>query len=626
MLKSFLPCTVFLLGIGAAYNSSAQTPQTPSDCKTGCTSNDVQIMRAYLVDSATLQPLSAGYQCRGSVKVRLALDLTTNTPRVGVVVYANIKFLVNGTPGNILANKKECFGTVLNRPSNQVVFSGAFTWSCGTPIALTNVFMGWGTGNTDFCQGLSAFRCPGTPSKCWSQIDGNYITIEIPMAQNVSRSLCPDTAGRTTATFNLTALNGEVSNNASNVTVTWYRDSGLLSPVGTPAAYSTVSTTAYAKVTSSTNTSAYSKAAVTLTVLAGPALSITNPTALCSPATADLTAAVTSGSTLPTGTSLSYWTNSGATASMTTPTAAGDGTYYIKASTNTTPACSDIRSVVVTVRTTPVLSITNPNAVCSPSTVDLTAAAVTSGSTLPSGSTLSYWTNSAATSSLSSPTAVGAGTYYIKASTGTTPSCSDIEAVTVSVYSNPSAPALCAVQPSMCGPATGTLTVTSPVGSTYQYSIDNGQHWQTGVTFSNVAPGSNPSIVAKDGSGCVSAAANCSDAVTCTTTARLAPPTARAEKRAPAEATPEDAVTVKVYPNPFRNSVNFRFTAPVSGSVSLEVYDNTGRRVSATSYGSISAGATRELHYSPRQKIGALLFYRLRIGSMTASGKMVQSE
>jgi Flp pilus assembly pilin Flp len=140
---------------------------------------------------------------------------------------------------------------------------------------------------------------------------------------------------------------------------------------------------------------------------------------------------VTAGSTLYGGV-LSYWTNSGATTALANPNSVtASGTYYIKVMN--TAGCMDIKPVVVTINPKPILSITNPAAVCAPLTVDLTASGVTAGSTLYGG-VLSYWTNSGATTALANPNSVTAsGTYYIKVIN--TAGCMDIKPVLVVIKS-----------------------------------------------------------------------------------------------------------------------------------------------------------------------------------------------
>jgi uncharacterized membrane protein YecN with MAPEG domain len=77
--------------------------------------------------------------------------------------------------------------------------------------------------------------------------------------------------------------------------------------------------------------------------------------------------------------------------------------------------------------------VTNPQGTCSPGTVDLTAPAVTAGSTLY-GATLSYWLDANATIQMPNPQTAGTGTYYIKASRE---GCSEIKPVTVMVHPLP---------------------------------------------------------------------------------------------------------------------------------------------------------------------------------------------
>jgi hypothetical protein len=167
---------------------------------------------------------------------------------------------------------------------------------------------------------------------------------------------------------------------------------------------------------------------------------------------------------------LSYWTDAAGTTTLTTASAvAASGTYYIKA--ETAAGCSDIKPVTVTIDPTPALVIVNPAPVCSPGTVDLTAASVTAGSTLPTGTTLSYWTDAAGTTTLTTASAVAAsGTYYIKAETAA--GCSDIKPVVVTI--NP-LPIVTLTGPSpICEATTSNIYVTESGMTNYIWVISAG--------------------------------------------------------------------------------------------------------------------------------------------------------
>jgi gliding motility-associated-like protein len=150
-----------------------------------------------------------------------------------------------------------------------------------------------------------------------------------------------------------------------------------------------------------------------------------------------------------------------------TPTASGTFNYTV----TLTGGCGTITSngsVIVT--PPPVLVINDPSAVCSPSTVDLTNAAVTAGST--AGLTLTYWIDAPATIPYATPSTATTGTYYVKGQDGT--GCFDIKPVIVTV--NPVPSGTTTVTDILCfSAATGSVDLSVAGGTTpYTFLWSNG--------------------------------------------------------------------------------------------------------------------------------------------------------
>ena len=192
---------------------------------------------------------------------------------------------------------------------------------------------------------------------------------------------------------------------------------------------------------------------VVVTINPLPIILVTNPAAVCAPSTVDLTLpSITSGST--TGLVFTYFTDVATTNALLNPTDVSvSGTYYIKGTT--ADGCVKIEPVVVTINSLPVIVVTNPAAVCAPSTVDITLPSVTLGST--TDLVFTYFSDAATTYALLNPATVAVSeTYYIKATTAA--GCVKIEPVEVTI--NP-LPTITAHASSVCTPATVDITLPS---------------------------------------------------------------------------------------------------------------------------------------------------------------------
>jgi hypothetical protein len=128
------------------------------------------------------------------------------------------------------------------------------------------------------------------------------------------------------------------------------------------------------------------------------------------------------------------WTGPSFTSSLEDPIVSNSanvsmsGTYNI---TVTLGTCSANGAVTATINPKPILVITNQNT-SGNGPVNITVPAATAGSTLPYGTSLSYFTNAPATNVLSTPNAIAnSGTYYIKASSPA--GCVDVKPIVVNI-------------------------------------------------------------------------------------------------------------------------------------------------------------------------------------------------
>ena len=120
----------------------------------------------------------------------------------------------------------------------------------------------------------------------------------------------------------------------------------------------------------------------------------------------------------------------------------------------------------------PTVTITNPAPTCAPATVDITAAAVTAGST--AGLTYTYFTDAAGTQTYITPTAATNGTYYI-VGTAAAGCASAPMPVVVAVRNGPTA-ILVTPTNAACGASNGSVTLGAVTGGTgpYLYYFNGG--------------------------------------------------------------------------------------------------------------------------------------------------------
>jgi gliding motility-associated-like protein len=170
----------------------------------------------------------------------------------------------------------------------------------------------------------------------------------------------------------------------------------------------------------------------------------------------------------------------------------------------------------------PTVTITNPAPICASGSADITAAAITAGST--PGLTYKYFTDAAGIVPLATPAAISAGgTYYIVGKTAG--GCaSAVMPVVVTARTGATAIQVAATNAG-CGASNGIVLLGNVTGGVapYQYNF-NGLGFSTKNTYSNLAAGSY-TLVVQDANGCTFNAPNISISNTGGATALAVAPT-----------------------------------------------------------------------------------------------------
>ena len=300
--------------------------------------------------------------------------------------------------------------------------------------------------------------------------------------------------------------------------------------------------------------------------------------------------------------------------------AVGSVTYYSQA---TLGSCNSLSRtpVSLTINTTPTAPVSDGDQVqCKQTPVQTLTATAT-------GNSVTWYNASIGGSLVANPilNSVGTIAYYAQATIG---SCNSLTRTTVTLTINdlPAAPAVCVIEPSLCGPSTGSITFLSPVGQGIQFSIDIGTTWQSSATFNNLAAGSVTGIQVQDINGCYSSKVDCNES-TCSEKPAPEENTLSADQYRSITKVTESihlqTASVNVYPNPFDDKIKFQVNVPGPGNCTLEVFTLMGQKVKTIYSGFIPAGE-KTFETSFTGILPGYYLYKLKTEQTLLTGKLLK--
>lgn len=211
---------------------------------------------------------------------------------------------------------------------------------------------------------------------------------------------------------------------------------------------------------------------------------------------------------------------------------------------------------------------------------------------------------------------------YLVIVTDQTP-CKDTQSIVVSVSSSLPAPQATKIsEPTICGKATGTMAIVSPVGGYTYYLIANGN--TSTITRNDSIPvpaGSDPKFFATNGVCGSDTLTFCPESLIGGITLSQKNKAAGSNNLGSGEI--GSSVSIKTFPNPFSDRVKFVIDLPEAGYGMLEVFNTHGQKVKTLFQGYMAAGTNfYELTVSAKRRAD-LIYVFTKDGERT-SGKLMQ--
>jgi gliding motility-associated-like protein len=234
-------------------------------------------------------------------------------------------------------------------------------------------------------------------------------------------------------------------------------------------------------------------ASSTVTVNALPTITASSNSPVCQGQTINLTATGSGGSTYAWSGPDSF-TASTPNPTITNAQTSHGGTYTVTL-TNSGTGCSASANTSITVNPLPTITASSNSPVCQSQTINLTATG-TDGTNYSWSGPASYTSNAPNPTITNAQTSHG-GTYTVTLTNSGT-GCSASASTSVTVNAQPSSPLF--TIDCTAGEGNGIITITSPLGVNYTYSIDG--TFQTDPEFGPLANGDYQITVTDSNTGC----------------------------------------------------------------------------------------------------------------------------